>query len=78
MLTLLCTLVVQVIHCISCISSFPTYQPPAYHILIMPTYAARRAFPTHFILQVLHALLSKISLCVAFILNYIHILDIVS
>lgn len=51
---------------------------PACLIQIVTTYAARCAFLAHFILWALHAFLPKISLLVAFILNYIHMLDIAS
>lgn len=81
----LCTLVVlvwltsDVIYCSSCISSLPgCWHHPALYNLILTTYAARCAFLPYFRLWALHAFLPEISLLVAFILNYIHMLDIAS
>lgn len=51
---------------------------PSSLILILTTYAARCAFLPYFRFWALHAFLPEISLPVAFILNYIHMLDIAS
>lgn len=58
---------------------FSSHVPaPACLILVLTIYTSRWAFLPYFRLWALHAFLPEISLLVAFILNYIHMLDIAS